>query len=267
MNKFKVGDKVIGNKKATRHSRLVEGYRGTVTEVYNGYNPLNLPDMIVDGKLVYSECFDLLKTNVEGVKSNIEHINQEFDWEGFKQGKFAVNCKTEELAERFLSECEKKDLSWLSSKATEYTRFGSYKENTCYNYDSRHLYYGDADYYAQCKIKIVVFESEQTSSVDKADTFKEVHRCAKQGEWVKIVDAVCNNGDYSNGDILQIVKVITDKAYYQERFARFLYPEEYVVLEGYKPNVEIKKQEVEELDITTVSTEDLLAEIARRINR
>ena len=231
--KFKVGDKVIGNKKANRYSYLGEGYIGTVTDVYNGSNPLNLPDMIVDDKLVYSECFDLLKSNVDDVKSNTERNSQEFDWKGFKAGNFAVNCKTEELAEKFLSECEKKDMSWAHHKATEFIPFGSSQEGICYFYDNGHLLFGSVKGFEKIKKKIVEFEPVQTSSLDKSDSFKEVHRFAKQGEWVKIVNADNgDNGDYKNGDILKIVKVQHGIPYYQNKIAKFLFPDEYVVLEG-----------------------------------
>lgn len=267
--KFKVGDKVIGNKKANRYSYLGEGYIGTITDVYNGSNPLNLPDMIVDGNLVCSECFDLLKSSVDDVKSNAERNSQEFDWKGFKQGKFVVHCKTEELSMEFLRECQKRDISWgWYDKATKFVPFEIYEENTCYIFDNGRLFYGSVKSFEKIKKKIVEFKAEQTSSLDKSDSFKEVHRCAKQGEWVKIVNAdTGNNGDYQDGDILKIVKVQHGKPYYQDRFAKFLYPEEYVVLEGYKPDDKVEKQEIEKVDITKVSTEDLLAEIARRINK
>jgi len=67
----------------------------------------------------------------------------------------------------------------------------------------------------------------------------EVKRHAKPGEWVKVVDATNDSvNDYKNGDVLQIVqyeKGFTEEAYYKCESTKLLYDDEYVVLEGYKP--------------------------------
>lgn len=72
---------------------------------------------------------------------------------------------------------------------------------------------------------------------------REVKRDAKPGEWVKVVAA---NGDpsdeYKNGDVLQILGGgewsslnCHGEAYYKEAAGKFLQKDEYVVLEGYRP--------------------------------
>lgn len=71
---------------------------------------------------------------------------------------------------------------------------------------------------------------------------REVKRYAKPWEWVKVVAA--NNdssNEYKNGDVLQIIgggtysSLDTRTAYYKEEAGKFLNVDEYVVLEGYKP--------------------------------
>lgn len=65
---------------------------------------------------------------------------------------------------------------------------------------------------------------------------KEVKRHAKVGEYIKIVDAFLPYGHYKNGDILQIVDDTHGYARYGHKPNEVLYDEEYVVLEGYKPD-------------------------------
>ncbi len=69
---------------------------------------------------------------------------------------------------------------------------------------------------------------------------REVKRLAKPGEWVKVVEATNDRvNDYKNGDVLLIVPYTGDGgnefAHYKNENTKFLYDEEYVVLEGYKP--------------------------------
>jgi DNA-directed RNA polymerase subunit H (RpoH/RPB5) len=68
----------------------------------------------------------------------------------------------------------------------------------------------------------------------------EVKRRAKPGEWVKIINATRDSAnEYENGDVLQIVRYTGDTLqeyiYYRNKPTKFLYDDEYVVLEGYKP--------------------------------
>ena len=53
----------------------------------------------------------------------------EFDWDGFKQGKFAVHCDTEEKAREFLAECDAHDIKWSTgTKTISHTNWEHYKE-------------------------------------------------------------------------------------------------------------------------------------------
>ena len=69
---------------------------------------------------------------------------------------------------------------------------------------------------------------------------REVKRRAKEGEYVKIVDA---DGEYKNGDILQIVDDTEVYVRYGYGIGKYLYDYEYVVLEGYNPEKECKPKE------------------------
>lgn len=88
---------------------------------------------------------------------------------------------------------------------------------------------------------------ERLTEEDKPQV-KEVHRTAHAGEYVKIIAAVCVpvNDDgtpaYKNGDIIEIIN--NNNIFHRARFRNgkdkrgkeyILFDEEYVVLEGYKP--------------------------------
>ena len=79
--------------------------------------------------------------------------------------------------------------------------------------------------------------------------FKEVNRHAKIGEYIKIVDAFLPYGHYKNGDILQIVDDTHGYARYGHKPNEVLYDEEYVVLEGYKPDKYRKKKETHKFKV------------------
>ena len=65
---------------------------------------------------------------------------------------------------------------------------------------------------------------------------KEVKRLANVGEYIKIVNATNDiANDYENGDILKVIRVEDDWAYYKEGCGKFAKTEEYVVLENYSP--------------------------------
>lgn len=61
MKKFKIGDKVIGNAKASRYNITTTGWRGEVTKIYD-FEDLSDDIVVSDGYMhftVESECFDL----------------------------------------------------------------------------------------------------------------------------------------------------------------------------------------------------------------
>lgn len=73
----------------------------------------------------------------------------------------------------------------------------------------------------------------------KFDGVREIKRPAKVGEYVKVVNSIHADG-YKDGDILEIVKVYNSAFgevwyFYHDEMGSFLYEDEYVVLENYKP--------------------------------
>ena len=81
---------------------------------------------------------------------------------------------------------------------------------------------------------------DSQKKAEKQPEVREVKRFAKPGEYIKIVDATagCYGGIYRNGDILLVT------GYYKEMRNGWVnvkgtkiavYPNEYVVLEGYRP--------------------------------
>lgn len=78
---------------------------------------------------------------------------KEFDWNGFENGKFAVNCKTENEANNFLMECETKGYRWMSnSKPTDSNNYEIYEISTVYHGKRKELTYGSSE---QCAIEIL----------------------------------------------------------------------------------------------------------------
>jgi hypothetical protein len=104
---------------------------------------------------------------------------------------------------------------------------------------------------------------------EENNTYKEVKRSAKVGEWIKIVDAnlvpvINGKPDYKNGDVLNIINswygtARYAKGYSDDGYNRVVNDEEYVVLEGYQPKNNTK------LDLSTVSDVELLEEIQKRM--
>ena len=69
---------------------------------------------------------------------------------------------------------------------------------------------------------------------------REVKRHTKPGEWVKVVNATKDSSnECENGDVLLIVPYTGtstfEYSHYKDKDTKFLYDDEYVVLEGYKP--------------------------------
>lgn len=79
-------------------------------------------------------------------------------------------------------------------------------------------------------------EPETTEKPEELQTVHEVERCAKKGEFVKIVKKFGTVAEkYENGDILE-VKSADSEGWVRLRGQKVLTaPDEYVVLEGYKP--------------------------------
>lgn len=56
-----------------------------------------------------------------------------FNFEDFRTGKIAVNCRTEDEAKRFLAYLHAKSLYWITGRFDKETEWYVYKERTCYS--------------------------------------------------------------------------------------------------------------------------------------
>lgn len=96
--------------------------------------------------------------------------------------------------------------------------------------------------------KLTEFAKEEAGRIfrrfDKlSPVVREVKRYAEPGEYIKIVASDgCSENEYKNGDVLKVVcadgcfwPVTPGVAFYKDAYLKYAYPEEYVVLEGYKP--------------------------------
>lgn len=86
-----------------------------------------------------------------------------FNWEKFKKGGIAVHCDTEEKANDFLNECDKKTIVWLWAKrTTEYNNWNRYSSETGYRCNGENeLGYAPLEYYKNNRNQIVQWEIDE----------------------------------------------------------------------------------------------------------
>lgn len=86
------------------------------------------------------------------------------------------------------------------------------------------------------KDTVSYFTSNYCSVSIKIKEIKKVDRMAKVGEYVLITNVSPSDyNEYKTGDILKICETLNKRGYYKHKPMKFLYPSEYVVLEGYEP--------------------------------
>ena len=92
-----------------------------------------------------------------------------FNWDEFKNknNKIAVHCKTEEEAIDFCKQMYKHGMVWApGSSYLSYTRYGVYRDKTCYGGDGRHRSY---DCFKKYKYKILEWSDYMNKEFTKAD--------------------------------------------------------------------------------------------------
>lgn len=104
---------------------------------------------------------------------------KEFNWNDFKNGKIVVHCDTEEKANDFLRECNKRDFKWRDGTSlicNNYWMF--YKENTYYinNFELTYqkIVYLDMGYISKANLKktnaqIIEWEVNKMKEFTKSD--------------------------------------------------------------------------------------------------
>lgn len=212
-------------------------------------NPTDEFDFEVGAKL----AFDRLMGRVGQL--DLKTTNPSFDWEGFKQGKFAVHCDTEDKAKAFLKECDEQGIRWCTGARPmaeqKETRWEFYRENTSYGCDcQKDLQYGTYDRKPKVEYRL-------------NPAVREVKRPAKVGEWIKTLASVHRQNNYVVDGIYRVVRVnyegypvINGGDSYDDVWD--VVTDAYVVLENYQP---------EETDKTLADYTDkeLIDELAKRL--
>jgi ribosomal protein L21E len=190
-------------------------------------------------------------------------VNTPFDWEGFKSGKFAVHCDTEEKVKQFFDELKMHGIKWNSgTELKNYDPYWStYKQETAYIHRIG-LEFCNLDYYKEHDYKIIPY----------TPNYREVKRPAKAGDWIKVVaEPTVPYDEYKKGDLLKCVRPDEDivpsyekeAAFYKNEKCKYLTYDEYVVLE---PVAVVSQHEVN-FDLATISDKELLAEVSRRLEK
>ena len=85
----------------------------------------------------------------------------EFNWEGFKNGKIAVHCKTEEEAEKFIKKCFKHGLKWHYGNENT-THWKDVSGTIFYECDNKYIYYGSSNW----KLNQIVVEYKEDNKME-----------------------------------------------------------------------------------------------------
>lgn len=162
-----------------------------------------------------------------------------FDWGRFKNGEIAVHCDTEEKADDFLKECEKRNIKWIGGdNATHHNHYSVNFGLTCYCGKKGVLTYSDKVYFIQEGTTIVKWEVKEV----KERTFKEVIANIKEGEvWESTIKTV----SLINGaiNIERKNKIETYYIYIKESELFKLQRKEYTFQEAFKAYEEGKEIE------------------------
>jgi len=114
----------------------------------------------------------------------MEQFSIEKHLNNFIKGEFAVNCRTDDLANEFLNYCHKSNLTWCSGEElTGNNEWGKYQEETSYFYDKYGMEFSPANYYEKNRGLIIIeftgFNSD-TYKINKPQKLtKEMINCLR----------------------------------------------------------------------------------------
>lgn len=94
--------------------------------------------------------------------SDVKYM-KDFNWNGFLNGEFAVNLRTQDNYDKFMHECEKRNyLEWCTKiKLLKQNIWKTYKENTCVDIDYGAMFYGNIKCYHDNNMPIFVYSNSK----------------------------------------------------------------------------------------------------------
>lgn len=137
----------VGNRVKVIHDYICEGEFGKIIKV----DKSDVPYLVkLDSGTEWWKC-----------ETNIELVEQLFDWDEFKSSKIAVHCDTEEKANAFLKECEGHGLRWGDGAATRENNWKDYSTETCYCCYKNILAYTRKKYFAENDYTIIEYKIKE----------------------------------------------------------------------------------------------------------
>lgn len=242
-DKYEVGDKVKV-KEALKAGELPDGLHvaSAMTELKGKIVTIKeirrTPDRyeICEGRWVWSgDCFEgkIIEEPVASGQPVAVPVITPLDWEGFKAGRFAVHCNTEEKAKQFFDELKIQGIKWCNGKELTDTKWNLYKESThygFYNSSENGICYG-------------TFNGRIHVKVPYTPNYRVIKRPAKVGEWIKVVspDSTMHEG-YRMGDLIHVDELTRDTENGIVIKPFHIVQREYIVLEPITPAIETVTQ-------------------------
>lgn len=169
-----------------------------------------------------------------------------FDWEGFKQGKFAVHCDTEDKAMEFLKEAGSHGIRWNNGELTSESYLKCFRNVRYYfSEDGSGMWQGDADGY-------------KGNIIDYIPSIREVKRPAKVEEWIKIIS---EDGHNNGTGIFKVTDILCNPygwVYVNGQTNSIIRLDQYVVPENYQP------EEATKPSLSMYTDKELIDELAKR---
>lgn len=231
---FKIGDRVVATSGVSGNENIV-GVSGLIVTIYEGRC------------LPYGVCFD---KDIRGHSCN-GHAK---DGHGFWMPSYALRHEDSAPKTEKVKEVKR------TAKVGEYVKIVAPTGFTNEKYKKGDILkvvgltgFGNAKLSCGGEVAIedeyVVLEGYEPPKTEKPTEVKEVKRKAKMGEYIKITDKYMSNGLYEDGDIIKVKEffcqspesgkvMVRNPERPNEHWIQIM-PSEYVVLEGYKPGMEV----------------------------
>jgi len=145
----------------------------------------------------------IIKNDVDVEIKTMEIFNIEKHWDDFKQGKLAVNCRTEDSANEFLKYCHNKGLKWGSGASLlELNYWHNYESKMCYSHHNG-MTKENVDYYQKEEYIITEFNGLNINYIGKRVKIINLDGIADNNMYFKINEYIDSTGkiikDYKSG--------------------------------------------------------------------